>query len=462
MNQKIDPRDDLRAHLLELYARYLKVPSQPADQFLGGYLRRRSEVRGSARNFIGAVFFSLLRHRVSTLLLSGWDGNPDEDGCLLVSICPREEEALRAVTRWLRQDMGLDVAEVRRCLTVARDIAASRPPIKKEVPLQWPAKSDVIVGDMLRAIENPGAVIPEELCELLGGVVPPWLHKRWASRFGKEIALGVGWSMGAPAPLDLRVNTDCLSREELLRILDVEEIPATATPWSPDGIRLKRKVNLTGLQERHPGAWEVQDEASQLVSHCIGDLRGLRVLDACAGAGGKALHLAALVGGEGRVFAHDIDGERLSRIAPRIKRAGVGNIMVLDPGDAASAGPYDAVLIDAPCLGLGRLRRDPVATWRGPFNRMLEETCRAQAECLRLYAPLVRPGGVLVYATCSFEEEETVGQLSGITGFEPAALPAPLNGEAFQQTRSADGSSVVLLPSLHGPDGFFIGRMRRI
>lgn len=462
MTELKDPQDDLRAHLLELYARFLPAASQPADQFLGGFLRRRPFIRGSARNFLGAVFFSLLRHRVSTLLLTGWDGEPDDDGRLLRGICPPSEEAVRAVTRWLRQDMKLDAAGVQQAITRAMEIVAGRPPIKDEPPLSWPENVDVTVDSMVRAIDNPEGVVPENCRQLLGGVIPPWLFQRWAGRFGEEGTRELGRAMTAPAPLDLRVNLSRLSREELLEVLHREEIDAQPARFSPDGIRIGRKVNLRGLQERHPGAWEVQDEASQLVSHALGGARGWKILDACAGAGGKALHLASLVGSEGHVFAHDIDGGRLARIAPRMARADVGNITLLDPGEATAAAPYDAVLIDAPCLGLGRLRRDPVATWRGPFMRMLEETCRAQEECLKQYAHLVRPGGVLIYATCSFEEEETTEQLARLEGFEPAPLPSPLNGTPFQSTQSADGSSVVLLPSLHGTDGFFIGRMRRL
>lgn len=462
MMDNTSPQDDLRAHLVELYARFLTAQgTQPADHFLGGYLRRRREIRGSARHFLGAVFFALLRQRVTTLLLSGWKGEADREGRFVPMLLPPGGEAIRAVTRWLRQDMVLDASEARDKALTALNLAKSRPPIPGETSIKWPENPGGEIDSINQALDAPGDHVPGDLLPLLGGVLPPLLFQRWEGRFGREEALALHQVMAKPGALDLRINPECLSREDLLSRLASHEVPAEPTPHSPDGIRILRKGNLRSLEDKYPGAWEVQNEASQIVTHALGDIRGMRVIDACAGAGGKSLHLAARVGPEGRVFAHDIDPARLDRIKPRMARGGIGNIEILNPGGVVETAPYDAVLIDAPCLGFGRLGRDPVASWRAPFPRMLDRTVREQAECLRVYMPLVRPGGILVYAVCSFEPEETTEMLEGLEGFAPDPLPQPLDGPPFAATRSPDGSSVVILPSQHGTDGFFIARMRR-
>lgn len=454
------PKDDLRAWLLELYARYVSNPVQPPDQFLGGFLRRHGGIRGRARNFLGAVFYSQLRRRAATLLLGGWDGTPSAEGHLLSAIHRPEVESVHALLHWMVEDLALAPEQAMETLRVALRVAGSRAGDGRTGPLEW---CETLAEDgkqfLLSTAIGAGAVRPE-LADPLRAALPPVLWRRWEARFGRGRALELARAMGQTAPLDIRVNTAVVERRRVLEVLHAAQVPAGPLPHSPAGIRLGRKVNLSAVEGLEEGWWEVQDEGSQLI--CLACGGGGRVLDACAGAGGKALAVASLPDAE--VFAHDTDGERLARLVPRAERAiraGGRPVTILPPGEAARAAPYDVVLVDAPCLGLGRMRRDPTACWRRPLEPMLAEVRKTQRECLGAYGPLVRPGGVLVYATCSFEPEETVEALASLDGFDPDPLAPPLEGEAFTETRSADGSQVLLLPSLHGTDGFFIARLRR-
>lgn len=452
------PQDELRAWLLELYARYVADPGQPPDHFLGGFLRRHPVIRGKARNFLGAVFFSQLRRRPATLLLGGWDGMPSSEGRLLAPTHPPAEEAVHAMVHWMISDLAMEPGAIMEHLRTALDIAAEREERAGAPLMGWcPDLADQGKQFLLSTSNGADGVAPA-LADPLRASIPPALWERWKGRFGHERAMDLALALSRPAPLDIRVNIGVVPRETVLETLHKAGVEAGPTPYSPTGIRLRRKVNLAMTAGLEPSWWEVQDEGSQLV--CLACGGGGRLLDACAGAGGKALAISSLFDGE--VFAHDIDVERLSRLKPRAALAGGRPIVTLPPGKAATAAPYDVVLIDAPCMGLGRMRRDPTVAWRQPFRAGMEEITAAQDECLAQYAPLVRPGGFLVYATCSFEPEETEGRLTGLKGFAPALLPAPFDGEAFASTRSGDGSRVTLLPSLHETDGFFIGRLRRL
>ncbi len=291
--------------------------------------------------------------------------------------------------------------------------------------------------------------------------LPDWLWERLAALHGEEEAMRLAQGLLNPAPLDLRVNLAKLGRDEALAQLRASGIEAAPTPHSPAGLRLAAKPAIN----RHPlfqhGAVEVQDEGSQLLAYLLAPRRGEMIADYCAGAGGKTLALAMLMRGTGRIYAMDVSAKRLAELAPRAARAGVTNVhpLVLSgAGDARAkrlAGKLERVLVDAPCSGFGTLRRNPDLKWRhGP--QAIAELAAKQAGILAAAARLLKPGGRLVYATCSIlpEENEAIADAFAAThaDFAPVSCQALL---AAQRIELDCGERLRLWPHRHGCDGFF-------
>ena len=297
--------------------------------------------------------------------------------------------------------------------------------------------------------------------------LPDWLWERLAALHGDAEALRIAQGLLNPAPLDLRVNLAKLGRDEALERLRASGIAGEPTPHSPAGIRLAEKPAIN----RHPlftaGAIEVQDEGSQLLAYLLAPRRGEMVADYCAGAGGKTLALAMMMRGTGRIYAMDVSARRLAELAPRAARAGVTSVhpLVLSgEGDARAkrlAGKIDRVLVDAPCSGFGTLRRNPDLKWRhGP--QAVAELAAKQARILEAAARLVKPGGRLVYATCSIlpEENESVADAFGAShaNFAPLSCRELLGA---QRIELECGERLRLWPHRHGCDGFFAAAFER-
>lgn len=459
---KSEEHDVLRAHLLILYREYLK-DLRPADQFLGGYLRKNKQIRGAARNFLAAVFFHLLRNRVSVLLrVAVAKGEPLQPVESLTSMISTEAEANLALLSWLGKEMNLPPEEALAVTLASMNQAAMldggrgvNPVARRQV--EW----------FLTTLDrrNPGRILNSEERLALSTSTPLELVSRWVKWLGEKEARGLCEAMNRTAPLDLRVNTRLTTSKTVQEILVKNDLPCELSRTAPAAIRLHKKTNLSRVAGLEEGMVEVQDEGSQLVSEAVAPERGWRVLDACAGGGGKALHLSTMVGDEGCIYAHDLDVERMEPLKKRRRNAKAENIEILSPGSASEMPPFDAVLIDAPCVGLGRLRRDPAIAWRGGMSSRLAEATASQRQCLDSYSPLAKEGGVLVYAVCSFLEEETTAMIADFLSkhpeYEPDPLPALFQRDEFARTRSPDGSQVTLLPSLHGTDGFFLARLRK-
>ena len=283
-------------------------------------------------------------------------------------------------------------------------------------------------------------------------------------------------SMLQPAPLDLRINPVRAKRPEILAQLEKHGIVAAETPYSPWGMRVEGKPAI----QRHPafekGDMEVQDEGSQLLVALLAPKRGEMVLDFCAGAGGKTLLMGALMKNTGRLYATDISEKRLAKLGPRVARAGLSNVQAIriaherDDRIQRLAGKFDRVLVDAPCSGTGTLRRNPDLKWRQTPEQVVELT-GMQTKILEAAAPLVRPGGVLVYATCSLLAQENGDIQQAFSAAHPefevvdpvqqlAAVGIDLPTDAV--TRGADGlPGLQLLPHRHNTDGFFAAIWRK-
>jgi 16S rRNA (cytosine967-C5)-methyltransferase len=291
--------------------------------------------------------------------------------------------------------------------------------------------------------------------------LPDWLMERLERQMPAAEVLELGRALQQPAPLDLRVNTLRGERPAVLAQLAASGVRCEETPYSPVGIRVRAPLPIN----RHPlfldGTLEVQDEGSQLLAYLVAPRRHDLVVDFCAGAGGKSLHLGALMRSRGRIYAFDVAARRLARLRPRLKRSGLSNLY---PASIASendirikrlAGKIDRVLVDAPCSGFGTLRRNPDLKWRQTEGAVAELAAK-QTAILRAAARLLKPGGRLVYATCSFLAEENEEVVAGFLTDHPRFAVADCAGILREQRIPLDtGSFLRLLPHRHGTDGFF-------
>jgi 16S rRNA (cytosine967-C5)-methyltransferase len=300
--------------------------------------------------------------------------------------------------------------------------------------------------------------------------LPGWIASRFAEELGIEEARALARAMNVRAPLTIRANTLLGDRDDLRARLRRENVEAEPTRLSPWGLVLDGHANAFALDAFQEGRFEMQDEGSQLVALACGARPGWVVVDACAGAGGKALALAAEMRNRGSLWALDSDGDRLEEARRRARRAKVHNVRTraIPAGPEAEAelrdlaGDADAVLVDAPCSGLGTLRRKPDARWRlapGDPARFAD----TQRTLAARFGALVRPGGRLVYATCAVgrtENDEVADFVERELPFAPAPL-APLLGEERARAAGAEGNRVRLLPHRHGTDGFFVAAFER-
>jgi 16S rRNA (cytosine967-C5)-methyltransferase len=257
------------------------------------------------------------------------------------------------------------------------------------------------------------------------------------------------------------VNPARISREDALAALGREGLAAAPTPWSPLGLRMQGKPAL----QKHPlfldGSLEVQDEGSQLLGQLLAPRRGEMVCDFCAGAGGKTLLLGALMRSSGRLYAFDVSEKRLAKLKPRLARSGLSNVQAQvianerDTKVKRLAGKFERVLVDAPCSGLGTLRRNPDLKWRQSPESVTELIAKQHA-ILDSASRLVKAGGRLVYATCSLLTEENEDIVSAFLAAHPEFRLMPA-GEvlAAQRIELEMGDTLRLDPARHGTDGFF-------
>jgi 16S rRNA (cytosine967-C5)-methyltransferase len=320
-----------------------------------------------------------------------------------------------------------------------------------------------------RWLDNCDAVKPDDLLERHRHNLPEWLVAPLKAQLGAEFWPLVE-SLQQPAPLDLRVNALTDKRPDVQKELALAAIKAVATPFSPWGLRIDGKPALAKLDAFARGAVEVQDEGSQLLALLLDAKRGEMVVDFCAGAGGKTLAIGATMRNTGRLYAFDTSAHRLDALKPRLARSKLSNVHPAaiaherDERVKRLAGKIDRVLVDAPCSGLGTLRRNPDLKWR-QSPKSVEELTAKQTAILQSAARLVKSGGRLVYATCSVlpEENEAIAEAFGAANpdFEPQEAVDLLNGlkVAGAEGLAAGGEGgkryLRLWPHRHATDGFF-------
>ena len=395
---------------------------QPADRVLQAFFRERRHLGRQDRAFVAEVVYAVLRRWRSVQARAG-------------TAVPRS-----LVLAALTTAFGLST----------RSLAA----LAGEADAQW-----------LAALRSRSA---EPLPPAVAIDLPDWLYQRLVARPGPEETQRLAGALNQPAPLDLRVNTVRATREEALAALREQGWGVEPTPWAPAGLRVVGHPALAREPLHLDGTLEVQDEGSQLLALLVAPRRRERIADFCAGAGGKTLALGALMQSTGSLYAMDISERRLRAFEPRLRRSGLSNVhpMLLasaaDPRLKRLAGKFDRVLVDAPCSGLGTVRRNPDMKWRQGEASVGEMAAR-QRDILAAASRLVRPGGRLVYATCSLLDEENDAIvddfLATVGGFHELDASAELATQGV--VGLATGQRLRLLPHRHGTDGFYAAVLER-
>ena len=316
---------------------------------------------------------------------------------------------------------------------------------------------------LTRVMEIDRSFLPVQLRTNL----PEWLFDKLKAQMGEEELITFAESMSAPAPLDLRVNTIKAERNAVRDELALAPILAEPTPYAPTGLRILKKPSLQNLPLFKSGAIEVQDEGSQILAQIVGAKRGEMVADFCAGAGGKTLALGASMRNTWRLYAFDISEKRLAKLKPRLARSGLSNVhpvLIAHERDAKIkrlAGKLDRVLVDAPCSGLGTLRRNPDVKWRQQPGSIAELNVK-QSAILDSAARLLKPGGRLVYATCSVLDEENEAIATQFLSTHEDYVLVPMKDVLIEQKIELEMTDYLKLsPHRHQTDGFFAAVFER-
>lgn len=413
---------EYRIELVTLALRTILPLAHPADTTLR-YFFQNERIGSNERALVAETVFGVLRHRL-----------------LLEQTCADNPTPRRMGLAYLLRFGGYNLRELE--------------PVLKRDEKDWLATVKGV------KIEDQSLSVQAEF--------PDWLVEKMRASYTDADILGIGRSMQQGAPLDIRVNTLFAKREDVLQQLSSKNIEATAAPYSPVGIRLKEKIPLNKDALFTEGKVEVQDEGSQLLGFLVAPKRNDMVVDFCAGAGGKTLLLSAMMNSQGRLYAMDVSEKRLANLKPRLKRSGASNIQPMliahenDLKVKRLAGKIDRVLVDAPCSGLGTLRRNPDLKFRQSPGS-LDELTHKQAAILASASRLLKKGGRLVYATCSILPEENQHIVQAFLASHPEFILRPA-GEILKQQKIAleMGEYLELRPHLHNTDGFFAAVLERI
>jgi 16S rRNA (cytosine967-C5)-methyltransferase len=296
---------------------------------------------------------------------------------------------------------------------------------------------------------------------------PAWLVEKWFEMFGTEETIALLKANNQPAPLVLRANALKGTTEELIHLFRSNGIEALPTPRSPHGIVLQSRSPVSRLPGFSSGRFQVQGEASQLVAFLLGPQPGERVLDACAAPGGKTTHIAELMGDTGEVTAADISTTGLKKIAENAARLGLRSIKALaadfdKPLPPTTKEPYDRILVDSPCSGLGTLRSHPEIKWQRS-DKDIARLAGLQRRILTRAASLLKPNGILVYSTCTLTREENEIVINDFLARHQGFVLGEAEEYLPEQAKSmAQGRYFLALPHRHNTDGFFAARMRKV
>jgi 16S rRNA (cytosine967-C5)-methyltransferase len=414
--------------------------SRPADDVIGEFFRARRYLGARDRRFIADTTYAVIRHALRLRYVAG--------------------EALKML------DTGTEaVPPVLLIAALAVETSELNPEgWKASLAELWPGEGLPSSEAFLQALESVSlpdipAVTAERSLSLRHSM-PEFVVHDWIRRWGVDEARELCLASNLPAPITLRVNTLRCTREQCAAALRREGLESSHGSVVPESLKLSGRAALHITKPFRDGWCEIQDEGSQLVSRAAGVSPGMVAIDACAGAGGKSLHLAALMENRGRIHAVDVSRRKLKELEIRSRRARVDIITPYWsadglPPDRLDVRAADVVLIDAPCSGTGTFRRNPWLKLNCTADTVANNVSLQRA-LLAGWAPLVRPGGRLMYVTCSLlsaENQETMEWfLTANPGFRPAAgVEVTANGPSWRQ----------LLPHRTGTDGFFVAELER-
>lgn len=461
--------DQVRVAVLEIYEQVRREGAR-ADQAMQRVIRRNKQLRSVERRAVADAVYGLLR-------LQG-----KVDALLDRALATKKLALAKLATptqHLLRYGAYLVIGEEQGAET-ATNFAGP-----EVVPYRW----------VLELVAKPDELEPRATKEdPLGRLavdtsLPRWLASLWFEQLGEAETRALADGLNQRAPLTIRTNLLKATRESLEKSLAEEEAKVAPGKWSELSLSFTSRTNVFALKSFKQGLFEVQDEGSQLIALACKARPGMIVVDACAGAGGKTLALAGEMKNKGKLIACDRDGRRLLELKTRARRAGVHNwearaVPEGAPGDARIAdleGKADLVLIDAPCSGLGALRRNPDARWRLD-EAEVDTFPPRQKEILDRYSRLVKPGGLLVYATCSINQreneqvrqhfEDAHHEFKAVKAVEllgaercaalaAAGLPEGADERAKRPALGAREFDVQLAPERHGTDGFYIAGFTR-
>lgn len=405
--------------------------NSPADAKLGEFFRNHRELGTKDRAFVAESVYGVLRRLRYLSMVAANDADDPDD-------------ARKLILAWLLRVQGKSLRELDDILS--------------EQQKEW------AVAIKAKSTENLPLAVQAD--------VRDWFWEKLVQQYGEAEALTICRSMFEQASLDLRVNTIKANRDEVLAKMlaenTVKDNVIAPTPYSPIGIRMGAKLNISRHVLFTEGKIEVQDEGSQLLTYLVSPKRGMMIADFCAGAGGKTLAIGALMKNTGRLYAFDVSEKRLNNLGQRLKRSGLSNLHAQvisseqDPKLKRLNGKFDRVLVDAPCSGLGTLRRNPDLKWRQTEQDVLELT-QKQTAILARAAKLTKAGGRLIYATCSLLRDENESIVEAFMQAHPDFSLVPANEIlAHHHINLNTGPYLKLLPHLHGTDGFFAAVFEKI
>ncbi|QCE34036.1 RsmB/NOP family class I SAM-dependent RNA methyltransferase [Acetobacteraceae bacterium] len=445
---------------IELLQEIRSAGRRPADAVASAFFRQNRYIGSGDRRFISAIVWGALRHwrRINWHLSKAkYEGESVLQDLLLT----KKEKG---------DDNFFSAREI--CLAYSVMEEGSLEALKASFDKGKYAAAHLTQSELifLKRLEGVSFTHPEQPAAVQGEY-PDWLAPLLQELFGSEEALEKEiLAMQEEAPLDIRVNLLKATREEVLQALKKEEIPAEISPLSPWGIRLPSRSAIMSLDFFKNGMVEIQDEGSQIVALLADAKPGQRVVDYCAGAGGKTMAMAMNMENRGHIVACDVSEVRLKGAVKRLRRAGVHNVErhLLVEGDKwlkRHKGDFDLVVIDAPCTGTGTWRRNPDARRTlQPID--LQEIMVKQAEVLEKASSLLKPEGTLLYATCSILKEENEGRIEAFLKQHPEFQIKPFEKISLElpevlETQLQEKGSIRLTPAQHGTDGFFACLLER-
>ena len=435
----------LLGHTQELLG-LVRESDRPADSVIDSFFRSHKYLGSHDRRFIAQTTYGSLRHlrRCEAVL----------------------QYSLGESARDLKSPDGLLFIAIVYLLNIERTTPLKSEDILPKMSSPMPPQQ---CSNLLKRISSVGPIAADNPVERIGieYSFPDWMVTKFIDEFGEKETEMICSSLNEQAPLTIRVNTLKTSIEQCQAELKREGVATVRTGMSPIGLTIPKRLNVFQLEAFQGGLFEVQDEGSQLLPLFVDPKPTAKVLDACAGAGGKSLELAALMKNRGELFATDTNKFRIQELKKRARRAGASNIRPMDVISIDDLhGKYrdyfDVVFVDAPCSGIGTIRRNPGMKWTVD-ETMVKEASERQKQILQSCSPLVKAGGKLVYATCTLFRQENEEVIDRFLSANPR-FTLKNSAEAAKRIgiESAITNNVIkLMPQVHGTDGFFCAMLEK-